>query len=132
MRSVVRLQFVLVALCLGLAATARAQALPGGFNSYADYIVGTWKWERMEPRQTMIMRFERGGAFYFNNYTIKLEHWGSYSASNGQLNISLNRSCEDKTTCENRSPPKELQYQFQPNGADVFMAGSERWERQGK
>lgn len=135
MRSIARLLFAPVALVvLSLVATvSHAQGLPGGFASSDEFIVGAWKWERIEPRQTVWMWFERGGAFRFHNVTLDLEHWGTYTASGKTLHLTLTRTCEkQRANCENRNPPKALDYQFEPIEADVFMAGSERWKRQPK
>src|SRR5690242_14369097 len=38
------------------------------YASLPAYLAGTWKWERQEPRQTMIMRFGPGTAFFFHNF----------------------------------------------------------------
>jgi hypothetical protein len=133
MRSIARLPFAVVAvvlLCLA-AATARAQNLPSGYASYGDFIAGAWKYERQEPRQTMWMRFEQGGVFNFDNTTIELKHWGTYTIKDGELLIVINRSCDPKS-CENRSPPLTLTYRITPVDAAVFTSGSERWERQAK
>lgn len=102
----------------------------GTWPSTGAYLQGTWKWERQEPRQTMIMRFNRDGGFFFHNFTIDLQHWGTYRATGATLSITLTRSCEEKgANCENRNPPKDLEYTIRPTTATVFMANSERWER---
>jgi len=99
----------------------------GTWPSTAGYLEGTWKLERQEPRQTMIMRFERDGSFFFHNLTIDLQHWGTYSTAGQNLSLTLLRSCEDKgSNCENR---KDLEYAIAPTTANVFMANAERWER---
>jgi hypothetical protein len=33
--------------------------------------------------------------------------------------------------CDTHEPPLVRHYPFEPLGANVFLAGSERWERQG-
>ncbi|UYN93215.1 MAG: hypothetical protein KIT25_14210 [Enhydrobacter sp.] len=121
---------VLLALALPFAAVAQQLKLPDGiFASSADYIVGTWKWERQQPRQTVIMRFDRNGAFYFHNSTLRLEHHGSYGVAGGQFNLRVNRTC-DKGQCADRKPPMDVNYDFTPVGARVFLSNDERWERQ--
>jgi hypothetical protein len=102
----------------------------GSWPSTAAYLAGTWKWERQQPRQTMIMRFGADGSFFFHNFTIDLQHWGSFTAGSQKLALSVTRSCEDKGgTCENRNPPLALEYTIKPTAANVFMANTERWER---
>ena len=122
-----------LALTLAPAPEAAAQAIKLSDGSYAStgaYLEGTWKWERQEPRQTMIMRFGRDGSFFFHNYTIDLQHWGTYRAVGQQLFLTLTRSCENQSSnCQDRSPPKDLDYAIAPTSANVFMANSERWER---
>lgn len=140
MRSIVRFRFfVLVILAfwpLALPAPALAQALnlPGGsYASATEFITGSWKWERQEPRQTVWMRFERGGGFFFHNVTTGLQHYGQFAATGNQLNLTLNRSCENNgARCADRSPPLVVNYNFTPTSAGVFMSNEERWERQGK
>jgi hypothetical protein len=102
----------------------------GRYASEAEYIAGNWKWERAEPRQTMIMRFGRDGSFFYHNLTTDLQHWGSYVATGGNLQVKVTRSCENKgTNCEDRKPPATLEYPCTPVSANVFMSNSERWER---
>lgn len=140
MRSIVRFRLAVLALLalwpLALAAPAGAQALSlpdGSYASPGEFIVGAWKWERQEPRQTVWMRFERGGGFFFHNTTTGLQHHGSYSASGGGLHLNITRSCENNgARCADRSPPMVVNYNFKPVSAGVFMSEAERWERQGK
>ncbi|MBX3501989.1 MAG: hypothetical protein KF889_21315 [Alphaproteobacteria bacterium] len=137
MRSV---RFVVLALLalwpLALPAPAAAQALnfpDGSFASPGAFIVGSWKWERQEPRQTVMMRFEPGGGFFFHNLTNGLQHHGSYSASGAGLHLNITRSCEDNgARCASRSPPMVVNYNLTPVSAGVFMSETERWERQAK
>jgi hypothetical protein len=132
-----RQAFRVVALALLMLATAlaaQAQQITlsdGNYASTGAYLEGTWKWERAEPRQTMIMRFGRDGSFYFHNFTIDLQHWGRYTASGKDLALKVTRSCEDKgNACENRNPPLDLNYTITPSSANLFLANTERWERQ--
>jgi hypothetical protein len=120
-----------IALMTAFAAQAQQVKLSDGtWASTGAYLQGTWKWERQEPRQTMIMRFSRDGSFFFHNFTIDLQHWGTYRATGESLAITLTRSCEEKgSNCENRNPPKDLAYTITPTTANLFMANSERWER---
>jgi hypothetical protein len=122
----------LLMLTSGLAARAQQITLSdASYPSAGAYLEGTWKWERQEPRQSMIMRFGRDGSFYFHNYTIDLQHWGRYTATGERLAVKVTRSCEDMgRLCEDRDPPLDLSYAFTPTGANVFMANTERWERQ--
>ena len=126
--------FAVGVLALMTAVSADAQQVKladGAWASTAAYLEGTWKWERPEPRQTMIMRFRRDGSFFFHNFTIDLQHWGRFRAEGQHLALTLTRSCEDKGgNCEDRNPPKKLEYAITPTSANVFMANSERWERQ--
>jgi len=102
----------------------------GKYASLAAYLAGTWKWERQEPRQSMIMRFGPGNAFFFHNFTIDLQHWGTYQATNDMLAVFLTRSCSEKgSNCNNRSPPEKMEFSFKPIGAHAFTSSSERWER---
>ncbi|TMJ31183.1 MAG: hypothetical protein E6G95_03895 [Alphaproteobacteria bacterium] len=121
----------LLALLTAFVADAQQVKLSDGtYPSTAAYLEGTWKWERQEPRQSMIMRFGRDGSFFFHNFTIDLQHWGTYRATGQKLAITLARSCEDKgKNCETRNPPKDLDYSITPTSANVFMANTERWER---
>jgi hypothetical protein len=124
----------LALIVLSAAFAVRAQTITlsdGNYASTAAYLEGTWKWERQEPRQTMIMRFSQDGSFYFNNYTIDLQHWGRYTATGQELALQVTRSCEGKgKVCENRNPPLDLSYSITPRSANVFMANTERWERE--
>lgn len=120
----------LLALAMPFAAAAQQLNLPDGkYASPAEFIIGTWKWERQQPRQTVIMRFERNGAFYFHNMGLRLEHYGSYGVAGGQFNLRVNRTCENKQ-CSTRNPPMDVQYPFTPVSAKVFMSNDEKWERQ--
>ena len=140
MRSIARFCFALLAvtalwlLTLPSPAAAQAMNLPdGSFDSPAAFIVGSWKWERAEPRQTVLMRFDQGGGFFFHNRTTGLQHLGSYTASAGGLHLNITRSCDDNgARCADRSPPMAVNYNFRPISAGVFMSETERWERQGK
>ncbi len=128
--------FIWLAVCV-LALTAafaveaqQVKLSDGSYPSMAAYLQGTWKWEREEPRQTVIMRFGRDNSFFFHNFTIDRQHWGSYSASDGKLAVVVTRTCDDKgSTCENRNPPLNVEYPVAPNSANVFMSQTERWER---
>jgi hypothetical protein len=130
-RIVTMLAVGMLALMTAFGAGAQQVRLADGtWASTGAYIQGTWKWERPEPRQSMIMRFNRDGTFFFHNFTIGLQHWGTYRATGEKLAITLTRSCEDKgNNCENRNPPKDLAYTITPTTANVFMANTERWER---
>jgi len=100
------------------------------YTSASAYLDGIWKWERPEPRQTVIMRFNRDGTFFFHNLTIDLQHWGTYRATDNSFSVSLTRSCEKQgSDCANRTPPKTFDYPFTPTSANVFMSKTERWER---
>src|SRR5690242_7296572 len=118
-----------VALMLG-AASASAQPIvlsDGTYGSSNEYLNGTWKWERAEPRQTMTMRFERNGDFYYRNNTTGLEHWGTYSIDGDTFRIVLKRSCAEKRTeCADHQPPRDVDNKFKPLSANVFMSASER------
>ena len=120
-------------LALTAAFTAQAQQVKlsdGTYASTAAYLEGTWKWERQEPRQTVIMRFGSDSSFFFHNFTIDRQHWGRYSAASGKLSVVVTRTCDDKgKNCENRDPPLNVAYDIVPTTANVFMAQSERWER---
>jgi hypothetical protein len=131
-RAVTAFAVGMLALMTAFAAGAQQVRLADGtWVSTAVYLEGTWKWERPEPRQTMIMRFSRNGSFFFHNFTVDLEHWGRYRVDGQHLALTLTRSCEDKgSTCKNRNPPKTLEYTIVPTSANMFMANSERWERQ--
>jgi hypothetical protein len=121
----------LLALTAAFGAEAQQIRLSDGtYPSTAVYLQGTWKWERAEPRQTVIMRFGRDNSFFFHNFTIDRQHWGSYSAAGGKLSVVVTRTCDDKgTTCENRNPPLNVEYPIVPSSANVFQSESERWER---
>lgn len=125
--------FAVGVLALVTASVAEAQQVKladGTWASTGAYLEGTWKWERPEPRQTMVMRFTRDGIFFFHNFTIDLQHWGRYRAVGQKLSITLTRSCEEQGgNCETRNPPKNLEYTISPSSANVFMANTERWER---
>jgi len=127
--SVVAIAFLL--LVPGVAAQGQEIKLSdSSYPSTAAYLAGTWKWERPEPRQTMIMRFGRDGSFFFHNFTIDLQHWGTYSAAGQHLDLTVTRSCEEQgKTCEDRAPPKHLEYTISPTSANVFQSNTERWER---
>jgi hypothetical protein len=120
-------------LILACAQGAMAQQLTLSDGKYASptaYLTGTWKWERQEPRQTMIMRFGSDGTFFFHNFTVDIQHWGRFTATDDKLNITLSRTCEKQSTdCSDYDPPKPLDYAYRPTGADVFMSSAERWER---
>ena len=125
------LRVAAVALLLLVPGASQAQELKladgSRYASAAAYYVGTWKWERPEPRQTAITRLGADGSFFFHNLTIDLQHWGTYSTAGQNLSLTLLRSCEDKgSNCENR---KDLEYAIAPTTANVFMANAERWER---
>ncbi|MBV8393492.1 MAG: hypothetical protein JOY81_09965 [Alphaproteobacteria bacterium] len=126
------LVFCVVVLAQSGAPHAQALTLPDGkFASLSEYLSGTWKWERQEPRQTVIMKFEGNGAFYFNNLTIDLQHWGKYVVSDGNLKVIVSRSCSNQSrNCEDRNPPLDLDYPLTPASAGVFMSNAEKWERQ--
>lgn len=138
MRSIVRFRHVMVAVLalwiLVLPAPARAQPLnlsDGNYASLSEYIVGTWKWERVEPRQTVQMRFDRGGGFFFHNMTTGLQHQGSFAVTGNQFHLTIVRSCENNgARCQDRAPPLVVNYNFTPSSAGVFMSNDERWERQ--
>jgi hypothetical protein len=140
MRSFARFCVALLAVAalwlLTLPSPAAAQALnlpDGSFASPGEFIVGSWKWERAEPRQTVWMRFEQGGGFFFHNQTTGLQHFGTFTASGGGLHLNIIRSCESNgARCADRSPPLVVNYNFKPVAAGVFMSETERWERQGK
>jgi hypothetical protein len=121
----------LLALMTAFAAQAQQVRLAdGSWPTTAAYLAGTWKWERQEPRQTMIMRFTGDGGFFFHNFTIDLQHWGRYRAVGQNLAITLTRSCENQgSSCETRNPAKDLEYTITPTTANLFMANTERWER---
>ena len=121
----------LVLLATGSAARGQPINLPdGNFASTTAYLIGTWKWERPEPRQTMIMRFGTDGSFFFHNFTIDLQHWGTYVTAGQHLELTLTRSCEEQgKNCETRDPPKKLEYTITPASANVFQSNQERWER---
>jgi hypothetical protein len=122
-------------LVLALAGPAHAQALvlPDGsrYASVEDYYAGTWKWERPQPRQTAIARFGRDGSFFFHNLTSGLQHYGRYFPGSTTFMVSLEKTCsENGARCQTHEPPATRDYPFEPLGADLFMAGIERWERQ--
>jgi hypothetical protein len=110
---------------------AQQLTLPDGkYASPAAYLAGLWKWERQEPRQTMIMRLGGDGTFFFHNFTVDIQHWGKFTATADKLNIMLSRTCEKQgSDCSDYDPPKRLDYPYVPTGADVFMSSAERWER---
>jgi hypothetical protein len=112
-------------------APAQGVTLPDGkYASLPAYLAGTWKWERQEPRQSMIMRFGPGNAFFFHNFTIDLQHWGTFSVTADTLTVFLTRSCSEKSTnCGDRSPPDKMEFGFQADSANVFQSSGERWER---
>ena len=101
------------------------------YASAAAYYVGTWKWERPQPRQTAISRFGSDGSFFFHNLTNGLQHFGRYKAGTATVTVSLEKSCSDNgASCQMHEPPQVKNYPFQPVGADLFQAGIERWQRQ--
>src|SRR5204863_5000028 len=56
--------FALFLLAPGLVVQAQQVRLSDGtYASPRAYLEGTWKFDRPEPRQTMIMRFGRDGTF---------------------------------------------------------------------
>ena len=117
-------------LTLPLAARAQVNLPDGKYPSTAAYLQGTWKWERAEPRQTVIMRFGRDNSFFFHNFTIDRQHWGTFSAAGQKLSVVVTRTCDNKgSVCENRSPPLNVEYPIAPSSANVFQSGAERWER---
>jgi len=116
------------------AAAAGAQPIvlsDGTYGSPGEYLAGTWTWDRPEPRQTMMMTFERNGGFYYKNLTTGLEHWGSYSVKNDEFHVVVKRSCSEQgTNCADRDPPLTVENNFKPTSANVFMSNDERWIRQ--
>ena len=124
---------ILVVLAWAGAASAQALVLPDGsrYAAVADYYVGTWKWERPQPRQTAITRFGRDGSFFFYNLTNGLQHYGRYFPGETTFKVALSKSCSDNgARCQTHEPPALKDYPFKPVSADLFMAGDERWERQ--
>jgi hypothetical protein len=132
-----RLLTVWLACAVGMmlgAAAAGAQPIAlsdGTYGSPSEYLAGTWKWDRPEPRQTMMMTFERNGGFYYKNLTTGLEHWGSYSVKGDEFHVVVKRSCSEQgTNCADRDPPLTVENNFKPTSANVFMSNDERWNRQ--
>jgi hypothetical protein len=124
-----------VAALLALAGSASAQELKladgSRYASPADYYVGTWKWERPQPRQTAITRFGGDGSFFFHNLTNGIQHYGRYFAGSTTFKVALEKSCsENGARCQAHEPPAVKDYPFEPVSADLFQAGIERWERQ--
>jgi len=129
---------------LGVAAVALLLLVPGAsqaqelklsdgsrYASAAAYYVGTWKWERPQPRQTAITRLGADGSFFFHNLTNGLQHFGRYKAGTTTFTVSLEKSCSaNGASCQVHEPPLVKDYPFEPVSADLFQAGVERWERQ--
>jgi hypothetical protein len=130
-----RQAFAAFAVVLGLmtafaAAAQQVKLADGTWPSTAAYLEGTWKWERQEPRQSMIMRFGRDGSFFFHNFTIDRQHWGTYRGAGQTLSLTITRTCDNQgKICEDRSPAQDLAYAITPTTANLFMANAERWER---
>ena len=129
---------------LGLAAVRTASAGAGRvqaqelkladgsrYASATAYYVGTWKWERPQPRQTAITRLGADGSFFFHNLTNGLQHFGRYKAGSTTFTVAIEKSCSDNgARCQVHESPAVKDYPFQPVSADLFQAGIERWERQ--
>ena len=124
---------VLLLLAPAVAVHAQELKLADGsrYASAADYYVGTWKWERPQPRQTAISRFGRDGSFFFQNLTNGIQHFGRYKAGTTIVTLALEKSCSNNgEICQVHEPPQVKDYPFSPVSADLFQAGEERWERQ--
>jgi hypothetical protein len=89
------------------------------FASLANYLVGDWKEEHPEPRETRFMRFSRDGSFYFRNETTNIEHTGRFTTSSNRLEVTL------LTT----DPPKVLAFELAPQALNHFISEAEHWYR---
>jgi hypothetical protein len=128
---VIRLVATVLA-ALALTTPARAEPIEladGKYASAEDYVVGTWVWQRDEPRESRKLTFERGGGFVYVNAQSHVAS-GRYEVRGRILHLVVNRWCETPDTCRTSDDPSAVDQPFKPVSADVFMSNSERWQRQ--
>lgn len=120
---------MLVGLLLPAGAWAQTLTLPDrSFSSLNAYLVGTWKWERPEPRETMIMKFDADGAFSYQAVRKGLQHRGRFGIDAGRIHLTITETCNPG--CTTREPPARHDYPLTPKSANLFVSDDERWERQ--
>jgi hypothetical protein len=119
----------ILAIALPFAASAQQTNLPGGYASLTDFVVGTWKWERQEPRWTVVARFERSGAFRVHYRPDEIIILGSYGLAGGRFYLRLTQRC-DHGQCRTIDPPREVDYPVNVVNAGKFTSADEVWERQ--
>jgi len=121
-----------VAMVLALATPARADPIEladGKYASAEEYVVGTWVWQRDQPRETRKLTFEKDGGFVYVNAQSHVAS-GRYEVRGQLLHLVVTRWCETKDTCRTSDDPSAVDQPFKPVSADVFMSNSERWQRQ--
>jgi hypothetical protein len=113
------------------AAHAQALALPDGkFASKAEFLHGTWVWERQSPRQTVQMRFSRNKDFFFHNLTSGLTHYGRFETTKVGIHLVIHRTCTaNGKKCSKRDPLLVVDYDVRPVKANEFYSKDEHWLR---
>jgi len=121
-----------IAIALALVTPAHAEPIEladGKYASAEDYVIGTWVWQRDQPRETRKLTFGKDGSFVYVNVQSHVAS-GRYEVRGRLLHLVVTRYCETKDTCQTSDDPSAVDQPFKPVSADVFMSNSERWQRQ--